>query len=74
MKEVFAMWHIKENLKANLVLYSTKKKLLAGIQAEINTGAAEIEAGYNVSFFEVETLPEINDKIKYLYVERLIIN
>lgn len=71
--KVYAMWHCDERKgnKSDVVLYSSKEKLLNGILAEIDCGAAKHEDGYTTRNMETFTLSEINDRVKYLYVECL---
>ena len=74
MTKVYAMWHCdeKKKNKRNVVLYSSRDKMMKGIQSEIDCGNAEFEDGYEpVEDMWLFTLDGINERIKYLYVECL---
>ena len=76
MTKVYALWHCDEwkGNKRNVVLYSSRDKLMKGIASEIDCGNAEREKGYDLIPFKdmtMLTLSEIDERIKYLTIECL---
>lgn len=76
MTKVYALWHCDEQKgnKRDVVLYSSRDKLMKGIASEIDCGNAEREKGYDLIPFKdmtVLTLSEIDERIKYLTIECL---
>lgn len=74
--KVYAMWHCDEQKgnKRDVVLYSSRDKLMKGIASELDCGNAEREEGYNsIPFKDMTVLPlsEIDKRIKYLTIGRL---